>query len=289
VETTIELSVRRSALDVDPTRMQARLEALFKAVAKADVSALCLDFDGTLAPFRVDPMSVRPWSGVADILDAIQENGRTRLALISGRPAKEVAVRLGMKRTPEIWGLHGAERRYPDGTMELEELGPEQLEALSNARSKILDAIQGEHTDFRLEEKHNSVGVHWRGVHSPDGMAASLGAAKDKMAGLLEPFRLRSGLQLLRFDGGLEIRAGRNKGDALDLLMEELPPETPVAYLGDDVTDEDAFRVLNKDSSKRSLAILVRRHWRPSDAPVWLRPPVQLRRFLRDWLVASVR
>ena len=261
--------------------MQARLETLFKAVAKADVSSLSLDFDGTLAPFRVDPMSVRPWSGVIALLETIQESGHTRLALISGRPAKDVAARLGMKRTPEIWGLHGAERLHPDGTIEQQKLEPQQLEALAAARSAILNA----HPDFRLEEKHNSIGVHWRGVPAPDGVAAALDAAKAKMTELLEPFGLQAGLQLLRFDGGLELRAGRNKGDALELILDELPKGTPVAYLGDDVTDEDAFRSV----SKRGLGVLVRRHWRPTEAPVWLRPPVQLRRFLRDWVAAKTR
>jgi trehalose 6-phosphate phosphatase len=280
VETTIELSVRRSALDVDPTRMLAQLETLFKAVAKANISALCLDFDGTLAPFRVDPKCVHPWSGVVDLLNSIQENGRTHLAIISGRPAKDVVAQLGMKRPPQIWGLHGAERRYPDGSIEQQELTAEQLEALADARAKIL----GAHPDFRLEEKHNSVGVHWRGVHAPGGVAASLEAAKEKMYVLLEPFGHRSGLRLLRFDGGLELRAGRDKGDAIELVLDELPKATPIAYLGDDATDEDAFRALGK----RGLGVLVRRQWRPTEAKVWLRPPVQLRRFLRDWLAASV-
>jgi trehalose 6-phosphate phosphatase len=278
VETTIELSVKRSALDVDPTRMQSRLEAFFRALAKADLSALCLDFDGTLAPFRVDPMSVRPWAGVTDLLDKIQENGRTHLAIVSGRPANEVAERLSTKRMPEIWGLHGAERRYPDGTIEQQKLEAEQLEALADARSKILDA----HPDFRLEEKHNSVGVHWRGLPASGGVGASIADAKERIFALLEPFGLQPGLHLLHFDGGLELRAGRNKGDALELVMDELPMKTPVAYLGDDATDEDAFRALGK----RGLSILVRRQWRPSQAQVWLRPPVQLRRFLRDWLAA---
>jgi trehalose-phosphatase len=190
-----------------------------------------------------------------------------------------------MKRTPEIWGLHGAERRYPDGTIEQQELRPQQAEALAEARAKILASIPSSHPDFRLEEKHNSVGVHWRGVHAPDGVAAALEAAKDKITAMLEPYGSHAGLQLLRFDGGLELRAGRNKGDAVGLIVDEIPKTAPVAYLGDDVTDEDAFRALEK----RGLAILVRRHWRPTEAPVWLRPPVQLRRFLRDWLAASIQ
>jgi trehalose-phosphatase len=259
--------------------MQSRLETLLEAVAEAEKSALCLDFDGTLAPFRVDPMSVRPWAGVTALLDKIQETGRTRITIISGRPAEDVAARLGTRITPEIWGLHGAERRFPDGRTEQEDLLPEQKDALAKARS----AIVAEPLGFRLEEKHNSVGLHWRGIQSTDGLAASLEGTKRRALALMEPYGSRSGLRLLQFDGGLELRAGRDKGAALALVLDELPRGTPVAYLGDDATDEDAFRALGE----RGLGVLVRRKWRVSDAKVWLRPPVQLRRFLRDWLAAT--
>jgi trehalose 6-phosphate phosphatase len=279
VETMIELSVVRSAIDVDPTRMQARIETLFRSVAKAEMSTLCLDFDGTLAPFRVDPMTVHPWAGVVDLLDAIQQTGRTRLAIVSGRPSQDVVAQLGLQRTPEIWGLHGAERRYPDGTLQQQELSAVHLTALAEARAAIVAA----HPDFRLEEKHNSVGVHWRGVPAPNGVAAALEAAKVKIFELLKPIAAKADMRLLQFDGGLELRAGRDKGDALALILSEMPATSPVAYLGDDVTDEDAFAVLRN----RGLSVLVRRHWRPTEAKAWLRPPVQLRRFLRDWLAAS--
>ena len=61
------------------------------------------------------------------------------------------------------------------------------------------------------------------------------------------------------FDGGIELRAAsRNKGDAVRTILSELEPDTPVAYLGDDETDEDAFLAL----SERGLRVLVRRDWR---------------------------
>ncbi|MFZ1084043.1 MAG: hypothetical protein WAN35_03650 [Terracidiphilus sp.] len=66
------------------------------------------------------------------------------------------------------------------------------------------------------------------------------------------------------------------------MLLEEFPDDTPVAYLGDDATDEDAFQAL----SGRGLCVLVRPRWRPSSAHLWLRAPRELRRFLADWLTA---
>jgi trehalose-phosphatase len=283
LETSIEFSVRRSAAGLDPPLyligMLSDLETLFDAVSKASTSALLLDFDGTLAPFRIDPSSVRPWAGVSDLLDKIQETGRTRLSIVSGRPAKDIALRLNTRELPEIWGLHGAERRFPDGTIEQQLPLAGERAVLDEARSEILKANLG----FRMEEKPNAIGLHWRGMASSGKDTKSLHRAKGRAMEVLEPYGHLAGLRLLQFDGGLELRAGRNKGDAVRLILKELSPASPVAYLGDDATDEDAFSALEG----RGLGILVRRKWRPSAAQVWLRPPVQLRRFLRDWLAAS--
>jgi trehalose-6-phosphatase len=93
------------------------------------------------------------------------------------------------------------------------------------------------------------------------------------------PYSGQEGMRLLQFDGGLELLAGRNKGDALRMILHELGRQTPIAYLGDDLTDEDAFEALEG----RGLGVLVRREWRPSGAVVWVRPPGELRKFLEDW------
>jgi trehalose-phosphatase len=91
------------------------------------------------------------------------------------------------------------------------------------------------------------------------------------------------GLHLLPFDGGLELRArGKNKGDAVSTILKESGSEVAAAYLGDDQTDENAFRAIKG----RGVAILVRADPRPTVADIWLRPPEELGRFLRDWLIA---
>ena len=90
---------------------------------------MLLDFDGTLARFRVDRFKARPWAGVRELLGCIQEQGRTRMAVVTGRPAAEIAPLLGLEPPLEVWGLHGAERLYPDGRRELEEAARGAAEA----------------------------------------------------------------------------------------------------------------------------------------------------------------
>ncbi len=261
-------------LEQEPTESAPAQEDLLrpflKRVATAPHSALLLDFDGTLAPFRVDPAAVRPWAGVRDLLNAIHRQGRTRVAVVSGRPARQVARQLGLQSPVEIWGLHGAERLRPDGEVEKEILPAAQIDALVSARRCVREAGMS----LRLEEKWNAVVVHWRGK-SPQ--VADM--ARARMLSMLTPFSEATGMALLAFDGGVELRAGRNKGGAVRLLLRSLSSHAPVAYLGDDTTDEDAFEALGA----RGLSILVRRVWRPTAAQVWLRPPSELRAFLRAW------
>jgi trehalose 6-phosphate phosphatase len=273
--TLVDWSANEIDTESESPSQPVKLGEFFQSVALANESVLLLDFDGTLAPFRVDPSSVRPWAGVSKLLDEIQQAGRTRLAIITGRPAGDVASQLGMSNAPEIWGLHGAERLYPDGRLEQEDLIAEEGTLLEAARSAVREGKLG----VRVEQKRNAVVLHWRGKPPRSVMAAQTRALK-----LLRPFAGVSTVRLLQFDGGLELRAGRDKGDAVRVILEETSRGTPVAYLGDDATDEDAFTAL----AGRGLGVLVRREWRPGAAQIWLRPPAQLRKFLSTWLRATL-
>ncbi len=250
------------------------MKIFFAQVAMAPHSALLLDFDGTLAPFRLDPLEVRPWAGVPLLLEKIHRLGRTRIAIVTGRPSLQVASQLGLPFL-EIWGLHGTERLRPDGTIEEQPLRENEATALAAAREAVRSIGLG--PKVRFEDKRNAVVVHWRGV--TPRVAETL---RNGLRELLEPFAEVAKMHLLQFDGGIELRAGRNKGDAVRSLLAEVGDQAPLAYLGDDVTDEDAFRALGD----RGLSVLVRRESRASAAQLWLRPPAELRAFLTSWLAA---
>jgi trehalose 6-phosphate phosphatase len=248
-------------------------EEFLQSVATASKSALLLDFDGTLAPFRVDRFKAKPWAGVVDLIEAIRDSGRTHLALITGRPAAEAATQLGMKQPPEIWGLHGVERLLSGGVIKKDTLLDSEETALAGAKAAIHEAKLG----LLIEDKWNAVVIHWRAKELRTMVAAHAAAAH-----ILGKYKTGERMTLLEFDGGVELRAGRNKGDAVREIVAEMQPGTPVAYLGDDATDEDAFLELQGSG----MGILVRKQWRPSAASLLLRPPDELRAFLRAWLRA---
>jgi len=245
----------------------------FRRLSGSPASALVLDYDGTLAPFRVDRFAAVPYPGVAELIQGIAATGRTRVVLVSGRPAEEVRDLLGITPVPEIWGLHGRQRLHPNGRSDVLPMKDSNREILEQAAAWIEEQHLGPQAEF----KPGSVAVHWRGLEPAE--AAAMRARVEPAFGSLAR---REGMALLAFDGGLELRCAEpHKGTAVRILRGELAPETPLAYLGDDTTDEDAFRELRGSGA---LTVLVRPAWRETAAEAWLRPPEELVAFLEGWL-----
>ncbi len=260
--------------EVHKPETRRHIDEFLRTVTRAERSLLLLDYDGTLAPFQEEREKAFPYPGVAPILQEIIRGGHTRVVIISGRDTSEVAHLLDVATIPEIWGLHGLQRRKPDGGVETLPIRQQDLDALSDA-GRWLECL---HLPRPAEFKTGSIAVHWRGLS--DWEAEELRGRVLAGWNLLAEY---SGLELLDFDGGVEIRIpGPDKGDVVRLVLSEMELATPVAYLGDDATDERAFRALRG----RGLSVLVRPRWRQTAAQLWLQPPEELVSFLTLWLEA---
>jgi trehalose-phosphatase len=243
-------------------------------VASSKERVLILDYDGTIAPYSSHRLRAYPYPGIPDLLHQIMSQCRTRLIVASGRAAHELIPLLGMIPPPEIWGTHGAERVYADGRYEEIEVTQDALEVLLKSETRL----EREGLSHLLEIKLAAVAVHWRGLKPPEILQV-----RSKAYRVLEPLAGKSGLVLSEFDEGIEIRLpAANKGTAVQNLLSELGSDVPVAYLGDDVTDEDAFRALND----RGLTILVNPKPRFTAAQLVLKPPQELMAFLNGWIKA---
>jgi trehalose 6-phosphate phosphatase len=247
------------------------MDAFYGQLATARERVLMLDYDGTLAPFEIRPEEAVPYPGVTETLSALMAQGNTRVVIVSGRRAAEVADLLPLGRPPEIWGAHGWERISPQGEFWTQEPEPAAREALVRAHDL---AERCRVAGTRLERKPASVAVHWRGA--PEAVVAPL---KERLTAAWAP--LTDGvLEVLPFDGGLELRArGTNKQHAVKAVLSETAPGSPVAYLGDDITDEDAFEIVKS----QGLAVLVRPEFRETAADIWIQPPQELLAFLERW------
>lgn len=255
--------------------LKSQLMPFLKSLSRAPETALLLDYDGTLAPFQTRREQAYPYPGVTSVVQEIVNSGRTRLVVISGRDVTEVLALLNVRPRPEVWGIHGLQRLKTNGSLEMPRLDERTLDGLSDA-GRWLGYQQLRHT---AEFKAGSIAVHWRGLNE-------VGVEDLRARALLgwRPIAEHSGLDLLNFDGGVEIRARQaDKGKAVRTYLREIDPKMPVAYLGDDSTDESAFVAMEG----RGISVLVRPEWRQTAAQFWLRPPGELLDFLGMWLNPS--
>jgi trehalose 6-phosphate phosphatase len=249
------------------------LERFYKRRDHALQKALLLDYDGTLAPFHVDPGKAFPYPGVREMLDKIMKAPDIRLVIITGRWIEDLRPLLQLKGRPEIWGSHGIERLKMDGTYEIAPMDENALDGLVKADEWIREVGLEE----RCEEKPGCLAIHWRGLDEK-----SIEEITNQVSLTWQFIAESSGLNLKEFDGGMELRVpARDKGDAVRTILEELENDAAVAYLGDDLTDEDAFKAIKG----KGMGVLVRKELRPTAGDVWISPPEELLDFLSGWLV----
>lgn len=254
---------------------EKEVSTFFELVKKTSNRALLLDYDGTLAPFRIKRNEARPYPGVARVVEKIIQTRKTRLVLISGRGLNDLIPLLEMTTLPEIWGSHGGERLLPNGKYNIKTVG----KSLDRNLKKAADWLKEKGLSKHLEKKPLSLALHWRGMKEEEITGISM-MVKSKLPCLVNG----KILTLHEFDGGLELRPkGITKAEAVNKIIAEMSPDTTVAYLGDDLTDEDAFAAVKG----RGLAVLARKELRETCADIWIRPPDELLDFLRQWLAAT--
>ncbi len=200
-----------------------------------DRDALFLDFDGTLVEIAPTPESVRPAAGLPSLLTALQRRLGGALAVVTGRPVEAVDGFLGLDGLT-VAGLHGRDRRLADGRRLREPVDAASVE-MARARLKALaQRLPG----TLIEDKGESVSLHYR--QAPDAADAALAEARVVEAESRGRLRLLPGKMVVEL-----VPAGFDKGKAVARLM-EMPPfagRTPV-FVGDDVTDEAGFAVVNR-------------------------------------------
>jgi trehalose-phosphatase len=251
---------------------EIEIEGFYKQLKGASQKALLLDYDGTLAPFQVKRDRAYPYTGVPEILDSIMKAPDVRLVLITGRWTRDLMPLLQMKERPEIWGSHGIERLKTNGSYEIAPMDENALDGLLRAD----EWIQKVGLQERCEEKPGCLAIHWRGLDEE-----KIDHIRNQVNSKWSLIAESSGLILNEFDGGIELRVpARDKGDGVRTILEEMENDAVVAYLGDDLTDEDAFRAIKG----KGLGVLVGKQLRPTAADVWIKPPKDLLEFLSGWL-----
>jgi len=202
-------------------------------LAAADSDALFLDVDGTLLKIVSHPDAVKVPPDLIALLDRLVQRFGGALALISGRSIDNLDQLFTPLRLP-CAGVHGLERRGADASVHRGDAA-ELLAPLRPALTEYVASRDG----LLLEDKGQSLALHFRN-------APALGPeAEAFLTRLVAP--VASSVELKRGKMVLELKSGdADKGTAIAAFMQEPPfsSRRPV-FIGDDVTDEDGFAVVD--------------------------------------------
>jgi trehalose 6-phosphate phosphatase len=198
-------------------------------------AAFFLDIDGTLLDLVALPAAVRAGAADFELLTALYEAAGGAAALVSGRPLAGIDKIFAPLKLPAA-GQHGVERRDARGRIHRHAV-PSELwqEVIAPLRR-----YAAQHEGLIFEDKGLSVALHFRLTPRLEkGVQAAMRAAVARMG---ERFEILPGKMVL------ELRpSGRDKGVAIEEFMRERPfaRRVPV-FLGDDVSDEYGFSVVNR-------------------------------------------
>ena len=201
-----------------------------RQLARVPTLLVACDYDGTVAPLVDDPMAAKPNRDSVAAMRSLAELANTHVTVISGRSLRDLAT---LSRFPEeirLVGSHGSEFDLGFGS----QLSPDLIER----RAVLTQAIKalGVKYSALVEEKPTGVTFHLRGMDE----AVAVQAREEVIQGPAgwDGIQTRTGHDIIEMSV-----IETNKGWALEIIRGQVGA-TAVIFLGDDVTDEDAFRTL---------------------------------------------
>ncbi|MBL8022749.1 MAG: trehalose-phosphatase [Elusimicrobia bacterium] len=233
-----------------PVKKKLSWPVLTRCLAREKNVLLVLDFDGTLAPLVRVPDTAQMRPRMYKLLVKLKRHSPLHVAVISGRSLDDIRKRVGVPRLT-YGGSHGMEIRGPGFVFNHREallLRPVVIKLVKDCR-RAFSSVKG----VRIEPKRLGVAVHYREVDA---------ALVPRLLRLLGQFQKRSQSLPVRWRQGHKVweavpRVGWDKGEALLLLSRHLNHPYPIV-IGDDLTDEDMFRVVGSKGISIRVAPLGR-------------------------------
>jgi alpha,alpha-trehalase len=238
---------------------------------------VCLDFDGTLSEIVSDPGVATLVPGAAKALENLAV--QCPVAILSGRDLADIRDRVGL---PDLWyaGSHGFELVGPDGSQHNNDAAAAAVPVLETAATELCDELK-HIAGARVEHKRYAVAVHYRNV-APERVGEIV--ATTHRCGQRHGLRATGGRKVVELRPDIDW----DKGAALAWIGDQIHQTGRVLpiYVGDDLTDEDAF-----DAVRFNGVTVVVRHdedgGRPTAAQFTLNNPTEVCEFLRrggNWL-----
>lgn len=239
-----------------------------------DSDALFLDVDGTLLQIAPHPDAVRVPPGLLPQLDRLAARTGGALALVSGRSIDDLDRLFAPLRLP-CAGVHGLERRTAAAVVHRQDAAA----LLAPLRPPLVAFVRA-HDGLLLEDKGQSLALHFR--NAPDRACDAEALLRRLIADNGGALNLKGGKMVWE-----AVPASADKGTAIAAFMQEPPfaGRRPV-FVGDDMTDEDGFAVVN---AMGGVSIRVGRREVPTAARHRLRDEAAVFDWLRGAADAAAR
>jgi trehalose-phosphatase len=238
-------------------------------IQQAQTLFLFLDYDGTLTPIVSRPQLALCPSEVKRHLEKLRDLPSVYLAIISGRSLEDLRKKVGVSGIIYA-GNHGLEIDNPDGRHKkfLLSARTSELKRITQNVRNSLKEIPG----ILFEEKEPILSVHYRNVPQKffDRIPRILKKELQQWRGC---WKMASGKMVFEIRPNVDF----HKGEAVREILKTFPSLglLPI-YLGDDQTDEDAFRVLKG----QGVSVFVGPSGFSSEAVFFLRNPDEVQEFL---------
>ncbi|MFZ0565487.1 MAG: trehalose-phosphatase [Chlamydiales bacterium] len=245
-------------------------EAIWKRI-KGHQLVIFLDYDGTLTPIVSQPERALLTSSMRATLQELASY--YTIAIVSGRDLRDLIKRIGVDNIFYA-GSHGFEIVGPGGLKKELDAAEALLGSLNQIEAQLQLAIK----PFKgalIERKHFSIAIHYRNVK--DESQEPFKQSIEAMCRNLHGFKLTHGKKVLELLPNIDW----HKGKAILWLLDQLPLKSNSIfsiYIGDDLTDEDAFRALND----KGLGIVIRGGTHESSADYALNDPNEVQLFLQE-------
>ena len=243
-------------------------EIFFDAVKKAQNIILFLDYDGTLIPFKNNPNEVHTPNNVLQLIQKLSEKSSIKIVVITGRSLNDIKHLISINRI-SFAAVHGIHIQFFDGKEKILKNIDEikiKLNQIKEALEKTLKNIDG----VIIEDKQYSIAFHYRMVKE-ENLNDSIQKFKQTITKYFD-----DNIEIMKGDKVFEVRPkGWNKGNAVEFFLHKtnLRKDSLPIYIGDDTTDEDAFKYLKN----KGLTVFVKNNSAlKTNAHYWVNNPSEV-------------
>jgi trehalose-phosphatase len=249
-----------------------RHENFFSLIPDNKKIVLFLDYDGTLSPIVNHPEDAYISQEMRSALRQCAQY--YTIAIVSGRDMEDVRKRVNLEELIYA-GSHGFRIKGPDGLKMKHKKSQEILPDLSDVEKEVSEHFKEGPPGVQIERKMYAIAIHYRNSNESD-----IPAIKEIVNHVLKNYpdlKKGEGKKIIEIKPDINWHKGKAIAWILDSLELSNDRDVLPVYLGDDVTDEDAFKTIYENG----IGILVGSHGKKSAARFRLNDVDEVRAFLQ--------